>query len=270
MRVPREIDELMWAVAEQRNPETNEQFLERYPEFSAELERRVQMVSTLRGSRPRKEPELFVPRESVRSFGPSRLAVAGVAALVLASVTFATFATLKYVNSKRSTGPIVESQPEIIFNPPDFPAPFSTTSGTGFEPREENVPQVTGEQPIRETEKFDPYKGLVTIESEEITLSAAIQEIAGKAGLRAIIAPGFEEKRIKIRFINQPAIDVIERLGASFGFTTFKQNKVELLIIPASGTGTSPGPMTPGSFGISPSLGDEKDKGVRDTGTGGF
>jgi hypothetical protein len=251
MRVPREIDELMWAVAEQRNAETNEQFLERYPEFSAELDRRVQMVSTLRGSRPRREVERFVPSSSVRSFGPSRLAVAGVALLVLASVTFATYATMQFVNAKRPRPVLTpEPQPEIVFNAPDFPVP-SSTGGSGLEdpvflPNQTDVP------PVLEDD-FDAFMGLVTIDHEEVPLSDAIEEIANKAGLRVQMAPGFVEKRISIRFVQQPAIEIIERMGATFGFSVFKQGKVELLIIPVAGGSPTDGPFPTGSVGVSPS-----------------
>ncbi len=248
MRVPREIDELMWVVAETGDPETCEQFLERYPEFAAELDQRVKMVSNLRGSRPKKSPSLFVPRENVRHFGPSRLAVAGVAMLVLASVTFATFATVQFVNSKRSQPPLIEKQPEIIFNPPNFPVPEATTGtlpdGTGL-----NEPLATNQPPITEQTTFDPYLGLITIESEDIQLSEAIKKIASSAGLDATIAPGFVDKRIKISFINQPAIDVLTKLGSYFSFTPVKEGTVDLLIIPGKQNAANVGTQAPGTVG---------------------
>jgi len=247
MRVPREIDELMWVVAETGDPETNEQFLERYPEFAGELDQRVKMVSNLRGSRPRKSPSQFVPRENVRHFGPSRLAVAGVAVLVLGSVTFATFATVQFVNSKRSQPPLVETPQEIIFNPPSFPVPGKT-----LDPEVDDtavMPLASGTPPVQDNVPFDPYKGLITIESEDIQLSAAIKQIASSAGLDATIAPGFEDKRIKISFINQPAIEVLNKLGSYFGFTPVKEGVVDLLIIPAKQNGVNAVVEAPGTVG---------------------
>jgi hypothetical protein len=251
MRVPREIDELMWAVAEQRNPETNEQFLERYPEFADELDQRVQMVHSLRGSRPSPSVERFVPREHVRNFGPSRLAVAGVAMLVLGSVTFAAYATMQYVNSKRSTPSVVEHTPEIIFNPPTIQTPGSTTTGGGALTTEtEQTAQQGSVPPIREQETFNAFMGKVTIDSENISMEEAIQQIADSAGLRVVIAPGFEDKRIRIRFVNQPAIEILKRMGTAFGFTPLEQGKVEVLIIPTAAGKPAEGQAVPGSVGL--------------------
>ncbi len=255
MKVPRELDELMWAVAEQRNPETNEQFLERYPEFAGELDQRVKMVSDLRGSRPKCAPSQFVPRETVRQFGPSRLAIAGVAVLVLASVTFATFATVQFVNAKRSPRVLAEKLPEVIFTPPTFPVP-GPTEGTGLEGMTPKEPLGTSPQPEQPIVQFDPYMGLVTIESEDIQLSAAIEQIATRAGLRAQIAPGFEEKRIKISFVNRPAIDVLKILGDHFGFVAVKDGTVDLLIIPQKKDAMQEAPVGPGSVGTATGAGE--------------
>ena len=258
MKVPREIDELMWVVAEQDDVSTCEQFLERYPEFSEELDQRVKLVSTLRGSRPRRSPSQFVPRESVRRLGPSRLAVAGVAVLVLFSVTFAAYATVQFVNKQRVAQDVPEKiQPEIIFNPPTMPIPTSTggTYPDGILPLEPNASET---QPIQQpTEPWDPYKGKVTIESENMSLADAITQIASQVGLDATIAPGFEDKRIKISFVNQPAIDVLTKLGEHFGFSPVKSGTVDILIIPAKQTEATDakpvGPGTVGSVSVTPS-----------------
>lgn len=251
MRVPREIDELMWVVAEERDPCVVNQFLERYPEFEDELAQRVKMVSGLKGSRPNTEATQFVPREQVRHFGPSRLAVAGIAALLLLSVTFASYATVQYVNSKRSPRPLIEA-PQIVFTAPKFEAPQST-GGTGLDALEGQVPNFTDVPPVRQEQlPPDPYLNPVTIESEDMALSEAVTKIAALAGLRATIAPGFDEKRIKLRFINQPALDVINLMGARFGFKALKEGTVDLLIIPVAPTEAGAAEPVPGSLGTAP------------------
>ncbi|MCH8979010.1 MAG: hypothetical protein IH945_07175, partial [Armatimonadetes bacterium] len=92
MKLPREIDELMWDVAERDDNDTLDQFVERYPEFRSELAKRLQMVRGLRSSRPTRPMPKFVPNQTVRNLGPSRLVVTGVAGLVIVSVVFATYA----------------------------------------------------------------------------------------------------------------------------------------------------------------------------------
>ena len=229
MRLPREIDELMWAVAEDGRESTFDQFHSRYPEYSAELEKRRQMVGNLKGSRPHAEEARFVPRQQVRSFGPSRLAVAGIAVLVLASVTLATYATMQIVNGKREAPAPVDSA-DIIFNPPDFgnePMPI--------QPDQAEKPLLESDvQPLRETpEMEDVFMGLVTVESADTSLEQAIRDMATQAGLDVTIAPGFPEKRIRISYIKKPFFTALQELGGHFGFTAFKQGSTQLLIVPA-------------------------------------
>ena len=234
MKVPRELDELMWEISERGDEPTLEQFRSRYPEFDCELDKRLELVKSLRGSRPRGDVPAFVPRERLRDLGPSRLAVAGVALLVLGSVTFATYATMQFVNSKRAAkAPVDNPQPQIVFNPPQFTEP-DFNSKTQQDPNavagngETYVPPVDGVQP------FDAFMGKVTIESDNISLEEAINKIGLQAGLDVTIAPGFQDKRIRISFVQQPAIGILYRLGQAFGFTPFKQGTVALLIVPAT------------------------------------
>lgn len=228
MRAPREIEELMWEVAEGGDQRTIDQFYVRYPEFADELEKRMQMVKTLRGSRPRKDVPSFVPRQSVRTLGPSRLAVAAVSLLVLASVTYATYAAMKFVNSQKVVR--VEQPTEIVFNPPIFVQedPPPDTSSVVEEYSAFQGPADDERPPIP-----DIFMGRVTLQAEDISLSEAIVSIATQAGIEASIAPGFEDKRIRISCVGQPALAVLQELGQRFGFTAFKQGTIQLLIVPA-------------------------------------
>jgi hypothetical protein len=199
--------------------------------------------------------------------------VAGVAALVLVSVTFAAYATVQFVNKQRAVQDVPEKiQPEIIFNPSTLPVPTSTggTYPEGIQPLEPNASETP---PInQQTEPWDPYKGRVTIESENMSLADAITQIAQQVGLDATIAPGFEDKRIKISFVNQPAIDVLTKLGQHFGFTPVKEGTVDILIIPvkqADAEGTKPvGPGTVGSVSVTPAGSGKATVGSSETGGG--
>ena len=107
MKIPREMDELMWSVAEADDPQATAEFGERYPDLRVEMTKRVKMVRGLKGSRPRSRAERFVPVQTVRRFGPTKLAVAGVTALVLVSVGFASYAVFQITRKQDSnTAPI--------------------------------------------------------------------------------------------------------------------------------------------------------------------
>ena len=228
MKAPREIEELMWEVAEGGDQRTIDQFYSRYPEFADELEKRMQMVKNLRGSRPHKDVPSFVPRQSVRTLGPSRLAVAGVSVLVLASVTFATYAAMKFVNSQKAVR--VEQPTEIVFNPPKFVPQGARDEGSSVV---EEYSAFQGPAYDERPEVPDIFMGKVTLKAEDISLSEAIISIATQAGIEASIAPGFQDKRIRISCVEQPALTILHELGLRFGFTAFKQGTIELLIVPA-------------------------------------
>ena len=77
MRIPREIDELMWEVAEHNDQKMIDDFGSPYPDYRVELSKRIKIVTDLKGSRPSGAPKQFTPVSTVRQLGPSRLAVAG-------------------------------------------------------------------------------------------------------------------------------------------------------------------------------------------------
>jgi len=230
MKLPREIDELMWDVAERDDSDTLDQFVERYPEFRSELAKRLQMVRGLRGSRPVKSMPAFEPKQTVRNFGPSRLTVTAVVGFVMVSVVFATFATMQYLDTK-SPPPVIEPTPEapIVTNPP-----VTASDGGGLEARP--FPKFDTSQEFA-TQYISAggtvYDSLVTIESEDIGLEAAIREIVEKAGLDVTIGPGLAEKRIRLKYVEQPAISILHDLGRAFGFTPFRQGDAEVLVVPA-------------------------------------
>ena len=235
-KVPREIDELMWEVAELDDLDTIDQFGARYPEFRNELIKRLQMVRSLRGSRPKSATPEFVPRQNVRNFGPSKLAVAMVAIIVLASVSFATYATMKYVRAQEKP---VSTSSTTVASSSKVPVPSIPTkrpSPTGVVRTQPELPPGS-EQPLRE---FDTFQFLVTIESEDMSLVDVINEIARVSGAEIVIAPGFEDVSISLSFVEQPAIGVLQELGVRFGFTALRQGATEMLIIPARDESESP------------------------------
>lgn len=260
MKAPREIEALMWDVAESGNETAIAQFNARYPEFADELEKRRQMVGNLRGSRPRREVERFVPRQQVRNFGPSRAMVAGVAAVVLFSVTLATYATMQIVNSKRSSAPPVDRPTEIIFNPPTIEAPLSA-QGADKDTQPLSADDV---QPLTDPSApaQDVFMGLVTLESEDISLEAAIKAMGDQVGIEVVVAPGFEDKRIRLSFVRQPLIGVLHELGDFFGFSALKDGPAKVLVIPAVPKGGANSVGVPGGASTKPG-----DPGAEGTGT---
>lgn len=235
MNVPKEIDELMWEIAETKDDALQTQFVLRYPGFAQELEKRKIMVSDLKGSRPNKEPALFVPSQEVRNFGPSRASVVAASVVFIASATFAAYATVKYLNKRQinqHVAPIAQVPIESIAikKQPLEEIPFNEL------PQSNAIGSLQPE--TQETQRIDPYLTKITVQSEKTTLTDVINEIANQAGLTITMAPGYEEKTIFILYENQPAIGVLNDLGLKYGFTVFPQGKGEVLIVPARGSGS--------------------------------
>lgn len=236
MKVPREIDELMWEIAEVKDGALETQFTARYPGFVEELQKRKAMVADLKGSKPTREHEIFVPSKEVRYMGPNKIAVVLASSLMLASVVFATYATMRYFGSRRIDEPII---------PPTMPPVEEALIQKQPAPEpvfEEGIPESgslgaqDGQPEI--IQRPTPFMTLVSVSSENTSLSDVINNIASQAGITLTIAPGFEDKTIFILYENQPAIGILNDLGRRYGFTAFTQGKSEVLVIPARGSGS--------------------------------
>ena len=143
MKLPRAIDVLMWTVAEKGDEQSIKQFQQRYPGLAGELAVRLRMVAGIKGSRPVGEAGLFVLRDEALPASYSRLAVACVALLLLASVTFAAYATVQYVNSRRTINEIVAPRAANI----EAPTTKTEAPHSGFDAMGEPTPQA--ESPVQ-------------------------------------------------------------------------------------------------------------------------
>ena len=227
MKIPREMDELMWSVAEADDPQATAEFGERYPDLRVEMTKRLKMVRGLKGSRPRSRAERFVPVQTVRRFGPTKLAVAGVTALVLVSVGFASYAVFQITRKQDSnTAPIGPAA--SIDLPSGFVAPDDAV-----EPLEMNPDRTSGGDANAAVPITDLFQNLVTISEPRILLTDAIRAVAVQAGVTITIAPGFQDLYIRIEYIDAPAKQVLADMGRVFGFTAMQQNARSALIIPA-------------------------------------
>src|SRR5579862_4878624 len=116
--VPPEVDQLMWAVSENPEPQAISEFGERYPHLRAELMHRVNMVRSLRNevrpaSQVRQERPQFEHRQPVPTPSPRAIFLTG--ALALAAVAAASYTVYTL------------AQPEPRLPKPHFEAPVVRT-----------------------------------------------------------------------------------------------------------------------------------------------
>jgi hypothetical protein len=253
-RIPKVVDELMWRVAESADPEAAREFGDRYPGFVGELERRIAMVDSLRGSRPRTStPRFAYPSAPVSQGWPrSAWAVSGALAAALA---FAAFLSVR--------------PPERPVQPPEAPtattagrAQPSPTRGSSMEGVVPDAaaggqPQPYQPAPPARTAPASPFETLVSLDASSIRLSQAIQAIAQQASLVIEVAPGFQDETIEARYAGVTAKQALDDLGQNFGFTVIVQQGRNALLIPALDPNRPPASLPDGSYSLpSTNVGD--------------
>ncbi len=247
MKLPADVDELMWQIAESGDTDAVTEFHEKYPHFSSEMTKRIAMVTGFKGSRPKsasKKRDRFMPSRNVAP-APRTLPIWSIAALVIlfaASISFATYGIIKFTNQKQE-----QIQPFAQTNP----YPTMSTGGTG---NSNPDPSQTQQAPLPDNKNqtppvatIQPFDRSVTVVSGRVSINTALNDIASQAGIRIELAPGFEEIEIMIDYREVPAIQVIDDMGRNFGFTALRQTHNSILLIPAEDANRRDPQNSPGS-----------------------
>ncbi len=224
-RIPPDVDRLMWALADDPEPNALDEFERRYPAYVGELGKRIDMVRRMRGTplKPDRHGPVppFRPVPTATDWTrPAWAAAFGVLLLALAAASY--FATRWYLRREAANPvPIVEqppldppSVPDIVFAPPRrFEAPRPA-------------------EPRSETEQLAP----LSIRLEGVPLSVALRAVAEQAGLRLVLAPGFDriDATVDLDLREVRPMEAFEMLGRQHGFTAFYQGNREVLVIPAA------------------------------------
>jgi hypothetical protein len=225
MKIPPEIDRLMWAVAEANDPKALDDFEARYPMYRYELGKRLSMLRGLRGARPTEAVRVFEPRYATSSPLRPRWVYA-VGALCLASLAVASYfgtALMLPRNPKPIAAPLVRIDPPRV------------DGGVEYVPAPENpTPQVVPVRPrIDPVPQTPAYLKPQNLQLDEAPLQTALQLLAAQSGLRIEFAPGMANPKISIDYRGQSAIEILKDMGEQFGFTAFDQGDRSVLVVPA-------------------------------------
>ncbi len=186
-----QIDELLWAAAESKDPSLRQQFEERYPHLRAQLATRIAMVDVLRRSKP-----VGVMAPGFRSPSPAfaRLWLVPAGAILLAALAFGAYELTSYLAVTQSPiapdtvteQPPLNQQPPVAetFKGPAEPSdiPIEDPSKLGTAPR----PSVTKAAPM------------VAVSTKKLTLFKAISEIEKQGNLKFQIMPGVKDMALDI------------------------------------------------------------------------
>lgn len=257
MKVPPEIDTLMWDVAESNSTETIDEFGARYPEYKMELVRRLKMVRELKGARPaaKAAPKVFVPAPIIDEKLPSNFNLNfnwGLAAAIGAGSIVCAFAGIGIYKILTPDRPVVQNETPITqprLSKPNEPDNEKLEDKTWINPdlRTTDVPQPTNTAPTNPQPKT-AFERIVTLQYEDAPLGDVLADLAVKAGVRLQAAPGMPNPRVRAFYENLPAITILNDLGRTAGFTPMVQSDVEALLIPAFDKNKPPAAATTGGF----------------------
>lgn len=250
-KLPQEIDDLMWEVAENETPELMDDFAARYPEHKQELLRRIKMVRGLKGARPKtaKPKAAFKPRPyeppkvTMSPWGATGIAAVLIVTGVMAGIGIQslffpnppqTIAVKK--SSAETDGKDLERSTWIPSPPPQV-----QTADSAAPPKEpESSPGIVAPMDMR-----------ITVINERARLSQILNEVAVKAGIKLQAAPGMPEMDVAVEYRDQTALAILNDLGRTCGFTPLRQTDTEALLIPTVDRENPPRGVLNGSTGLS-------------------
>lgn len=239
-RIPPEIDQLMWTLAEEGNPNAEAEFLRRYPLYREELLRRRGTVSGLRTGRPMVKPEAkkpiprFVPREKVAPQRPATRTLVGVGALALGALALGSYTLTSFlspaphapgnavVTTVAPPSAVNQETPSVQATPhPNFP-------DTAPAPEPEPRPIPSYERPHSLVVKSAPLSDVLTL-------------LGAETGVKVLAAPGMPNPTVAVEFHDMTAMQMLNDLGQQYAFTAFDQGDGSVVLYPAVDEGSSSG-----------------------------
>ena len=229
--IPKEIDELMWTIADGTDQSAIEEFGDRYPALREELLKRIRTIKALKsGNRlPRSVPVPTFQNTQVRPAN-WRLVWSSFAVAVLGLIAFGAYRV-----STRSI-PIPDVAPvnvaparlpeaHVAMNAPVDQRRLNVTPNNG---NETTVPPANN-QPIT-NQNIVGSKRSISLNS--IPLHVAILLVADQDHLSVTLAPGLPNPTVKVEFQNMAPMDMMKELGQQYAFSTVLDGAHSIIIIP--------------------------------------
>ncbi len=232
MKIPQDIDRLLWSVAEQHDPRAFDEFAERYPAYKDELVARTKLVRSLRGARPNRDVPVFNLPQAHRAQSRARMfQVFALGALVVVAAASVGVTVFRHqATSSRQTPPVSSpaSQQHGSMLPHSNQLPPETVG-----PKRVGQSAPVTPHPVQPAQAPDPFGRLVTVDEEGAALSQVLRDIAHQAGIHLEFAPGMSEETVNVRYMALPAKLAFEDLGQNFGISVVVQEGSRALVIPA-------------------------------------
>jgi hypothetical protein len=233
-KIPPEIDDLMWVVAERNSDSAAAEFIDRYPIYREELLRRRETVKRLKtGGRKVTRSAREIPRFTPKSqpqFQTDRRFVLIAACFVLAAIAVASYTLTTFL----SPNPVKKPSRVRAFTTAKVPSlPKSEIVMTNPTPTLTPSPTLvpTHTEPVKSTESPTPKPRSISI--KKAGLKSVIKLIAADSGLKIIFAPGMPNPPVTVSYHGLTAMEMLQDLGNQYLFTAFDQGDGSVVIYPA-------------------------------------
>lgn len=225
MKPPKDVDLLMWDLAERNDPRAVEEFVQRYPHYRAELHKRIAMVSGLKGAKVHRPEAPGIPRFTPKPPPPQAAALRW--APVAGSLLLGVLAYASYLITSRYVAEV--EKPRYVAVP-----------SNGLPDRIEKVtPKLPETRPAAESNSTAPPQQLsaqekpITIRVERAPLLTVLDAVAAEAGIILEVGPNMPNPEIRMEYVQVPGSQILSDLGRTFGFTALKNGERRYLIVPA-------------------------------------
>jgi hypothetical protein len=239
-RIAPEIDELMWTIAQQRDPQAIDEFGQRFPELRQELGKRLALTNSLKtasvATRPHSIPR-FTPRQAPPPWWtkPTALALAGAVLVVLAMGS--------YSLSRAWSQPVTKVVPGESA-PVQKPIEDATPDGRGEPMYKQDDPQPEGRTPTPKPADVPPYMQPKSLDVQSARLPAVLAMIEAACGLdidMPDMPADLADLDVEARYENMNGLAMLADMGSKYGFTAFHQGGNKVLIVPARPTSAETG-----------------------------
>jgi hypothetical protein len=245
--IPTEIDRLMWAVAENPNPQAVLEFEARYPTYRIEMLKRVEMV---RGLRQEVKGPSFRTREIPR-FEPKPVQPTGVPrgtfvalGLAVVALVFATFAVLHAPKA-------VPPKPLLT---QEFVRPAEPGPGVAYHNPPNPIPQVSlapppslpmpSQQPLAERRR--------SLNLKDVDLVAALALVTSGTNIKLEVGPGFVNQKVTLSFKGATTREMLFEMAKDYAFTVSDEGDNRFLVLPVPDNQTAPEPTNESPRRVTP------------------
>lgn len=232
-RIPADLDQLMWTIAESADVVAADDFERRFPEWKSELESRMAMVRGLRHARPPvvdKSPVIpkFVPR-SPAAPAPRRVgwvvALSATAVVAFGSFLWVSLNPPPVAPAPQGNPPIHSGAPMSVS--PDVAVPDDPQAAQSTAPSGQQTPPPPTERVVM------PWEHRHDLSIVDANLVDVLNLIGDITKLKIEIAPGMPNPVVSVSYTQRTGMEMLVELGREYGFTPLEQSKGSVLIVPA-------------------------------------